>query len=937
MATRGPEDSALISNHVQLCFVGFAKFCLSLAKADTATKHKVAPFNVNDEIGKFRLWCGNIAAHRRGRSSLDYKLREASHIRDRVLDLLRNLESIIREANEIVSGERVPWEDMSDSDSDYSDNDLVHKDAGTTELQQLISNMADIVTCLMRLSMAIRNPAPHDQFKESVHIDTSHFEVSDIEHVRGKFPNAEEHLVIRLGKAISRRRQYLRYRDEHRKKLEQGLQFPIPEATPGIIVVPIVIAPSEIIQSTAASSIHFAIKAGSSAAGLDDQDYYEDTLSQTSYASSASDTTRLRPPPLPEQGQDGDPFECPLCFRLTSVRTVSAWHKHVYRDLHPYVCTWDDCITPDITYESRHDWFSHEVHAHRTFWECIDGCNISFHSHSDFRRHLQLAHTDWSSEDRLDDMMRSCERTSNMDAEAECVLCQQKYPSLTQLRRHLGKHHEELALFALPLYMKDEQEESDDDQENNGSHSLHSSVGGDSQLGSSEMLISPVQSHEHGFKLIVSHPSYANLNCSTCSETIISNYLECQGCETRACESCSLKEGFELAGKLGQIKTYNKTFKDSSDGSLKSSGQESQSSFAVVDDRVQETSSIVEAKQLQVEAIETRKNKLGLDHPDTLKIMNQLAWTYQNQGRWKEAEQLQVEVMETRMNKLGLDHPDTLDIMANLAWTYQKQAQWEEAETLQVEVMETRMNKLGLDHPDTLYSMASLAWTYQKQGRWKEAEKLQVEVMETRKNKLELNHLDTLDSMENLAWTYQKQGRLEEAEQLRVEVMESRKKKLGIDHPDTLNSMANLASTYYKQGRWEEAEKLQVEAMETRKKKLGIDHPDTLDIMANLAWTYYKQAQLEEAETLQVEVMETRMNKLGLDHPDTLDSMANLAWTYQKQAQWEEAETLQVEVMETRKNKLGLNHPDTLEIMNQLAWTYQNQGRWKEAAQLEVK
>jgi len=423
MATRGPEDSALIANHVQLCFAGFEKLCLSLAKADTAIKCKVAPFNVNDEIGKFRLWCGNIAAHRRGRSSLDYKLREASHIRDRILDLLRSLESIIREANEIVSGERVPWEDISDSDSDYSDDELKREEAGTTELQQLISNIAEIVTCLMRLSMAIRNPAPHDQFKESAKIDTSHFEAFDIEHVRGKFPIAEEHLVIRLGKAISRRRQYLRYREEHRKKLEQGLQAPIPEATPSIIAMPIIVAPSEMIQSTVASSIPFAIKASNSAAELDDNDYYEDTLSQTSYASSASNITRLRPPPLPEQGQDGDPFECPLCFRLTSVRQVSAWYKHVYRDLHPYVCTWEDCKTPDFTYESRHDWFSHEMHAHRKFWECIDGCNMPFHSQSDFRQHLQLAHPDWSSEDRLDDMMRSCERTTDMDAEAECVLC----------------------------------------------------------------------------------------------------------------------------------------------------------------------------------------------------------------------------------------------------------------------------------------------------------------------------------------------------------------------------------------------------------------------------------------------------------------------------------------------------------------------------------
>ncbi len=72
--------------------------------------------------------------------------------------------------------------------------------------------------------------------------------------------------------------------------------------------------------------------------------------------------------------------------------------------------------------------------------------------------------------------------------------------------------------------------------------------------------------------------------------------------------------------------------------------------------------------------------------------------------------------METRKTKLGADHPDTLTSMANLASTYWNQGRWEEAETLEVQVMETRKTKLGADHPDTLTSMANLASTYQKPG-----------------------------------------------------------------------------------------------------------------------------------------------------------------------------------------------------------------------------
>ncbi|KAH7385867.1 hypothetical protein BKA66DRAFT_582499 [Pyrenochaeta sp. MPI-SDFR-AT-0127] len=327
-----------IATHVHSCLIGFKDTCDNLAKAEGRIKSKLSPGIINDELGRFRLWSGNIGAHRKGKSSLDYRLREASHIRDRVLQLLQSLESVLQEAVEIITGERAPWEDLSDSESDVSDCESRHsEEPTTTELQQLASNMVEINTCLMRLSMAIRNPASHDQFTESTDISVTHFESFDIDHVRGKFPLAEEYLVVRLGKAISRRRQYLRYREEHRKKLEQGLEpqlqaheFTLPQATQT--------APSEVIESTIASSLPLAVKNNPSAAiEIDENDYYEDSLSQTSYASSTNDATRLRPPPLPEAGQKGDLFECPLCFRITSVRQTAAWHKHVYRDLQPYV------------------------------------------------------------------------------------------------------------------------------------------------------------------------------------------------------------------------------------------------------------------------------------------------------------------------------------------------------------------------------------------------------------------------------------------------------------------------------------------------------------------------------------------------------------------------------------------------------------------------
>ena len=54
------------------------------------------------------------------------------------------------------------------------------------------------------------------------------------------------------------------------------------------------------------------------------------------------------------------------------------------------------------------------------------------------------------------------------------------------------------------------------------------------------------------------------------------------------------------------------------------------------------------------------KAKLGPDHPDTLKSMNNLAISYAGLGRHAEALKLNEETLALMKAKLGPDHPDTL-------------------------------------------------------------------------------------------------------------------------------------------------------------------------------------------------------------------------------------------------------------------------------------
>ncbi|KAJ5330533.1 hypothetical protein N7476_000316 [Penicillium atrosanguineum] len=196
--------------------------------------------------------------------------------------------------------------------------------------------------------------------------------------------------------------------------------------------------------------------------------------------------------------------------------------------------------------------------------------------------------------------------------------------------------------------------------------------------------------------------------------------------------------------------------------------------------------------------------KLGENHPSTTSSMAKVALTYRKQGRWEEAEQLEVQVVETRKTKLGMDHPETLKNIANLAAANIRAKQPEFFFIILMhccnvtfgDILNDTTGSQTLYHPDTLSSMANLASTFWNQGRWSEAEQLQVQVMETRKTKLGADHPDTLSSMANLAFTWQYSGQNAEAINLLRYCLARQKQTLGLNHPQTLANSEAL-------GEWE--------------------------------------------------------------------------------------------------------------------------------------
>lgn len=348
-----------IASHVAKTFESFQDLETALAKATSsdepsegATLKSLLPVIEND-FTRFKMWAGNQAAHQRGPSSLDYRLREAPHLQQQVIYLLKDMCESLEDVSAKVSQSSESWDQAQkkerdqntqdngvssldsaeDEESDFSDSDSdICHDAPTVAITTPLLDVGEAIDCLLRLSVAIANPAPYERFQKSGAEDISFYETHDIAYVKDKFPKLDSVASV-LGRSITRRRQFFKYRHAHHEKLASGIKTVASNEVADTCY-------TEVVPETIASSLpeHFkTIAKFDPQAAVIDEDFGSDTgISQTSYATSAGfifegtdqetcePVPPLRVPPRPSAATNGI-FECPFCYRMTSARTRAAW------------------------------------------------------------------------------------------------------------------------------------------------------------------------------------------------------------------------------------------------------------------------------------------------------------------------------------------------------------------------------------------------------------------------------------------------------------------------------------------------------------------------------------------------------------------------------------------------------------------------------------
>lgn len=257
----------------------------------------------------------------------------------------------------------------------------------------------------------------------------------------------------------------------------------------------------------------------------------------------------------------------PFFFFLIDIKSTWSWNRHVFKDIKPYICTFTDCSIPDRLYESRREWLFHETTEH--------------HRES-------LA----------------------------CTLCEHTPESSKLYERHVARHLEELALFALP---KVELDDDDDDQDDHESYYTQGFVVPGFPTGSpvSSRSRSPLDEDEH-------------------EDEHNARYQES---ENRA--------SVRNKSSLGEDGKDDNDFLGGSHTSVRfSEHSNTLSSMINLASTYRSQGRWTEAEELELQVLEKEKRILGAEHPETLSSMHSLAYLYRSQGRYREAEELKVQLLK---------------------------------------------------------------------------------------------------------------------------------------------------------------------------------------------------------------------------------------------------------------------------------------------------
>jgi serine/threonine protein kinase len=206
-------------------------------------------------------------------------------------------------------------------------------------------------------------------------------------------------------------------------------------------------------------------------------------------------------------------------------------------------------------------------------------------------------------------------------------------------------------------------------------------------------------------------------------------------------------------------------------------------------------------------AREIRARLLGENDPDTLYVDYLLGSGYANMGERK-AEHLLERVVARQTHVLGLNHPQTLDSLSELARAHRGFGNPARAETESRKAWTRQKELLGEANEATMNSLDCLAGSLVDQGKLEAGESFLKKLFQLRELSFGLDHGLTLTSGAQLAAILDRRQKPLQAARIFERVVPRCRILLGENDPRTLEATMAYARNLYHRKQWAEAGEL---------------------------------------------------------------------------------------------------------------------------------
>ncbi|KAL9631411.1 MAG: hypothetical protein Q9164_005911 [Protoblastenia rupestris] len=459
------EPVGPINDFFNLCLQVFELTC----DADAMALHpNVFPVLIKNELTRLKLWRSEL-----NMSLIDKALDLTNSLKKLVMERLLNIaqlllkgvtvsnlkegpRKLVEELERDSAIQREVYTQCGEYDSDDSSSDDAAGATASCNFAELHRDIASHTTHLFEATPLVQRYIDRLEASRTEQPPIENFSISGpaytyVNLVKDHFQKISPQLADRLGQANWQRHQELR----------------LTAVDETVAPQPDIYAPQNTFRDSGYESTHTKLSqyAGS----------IKSHASHSSFKStgSAADAGRPRVPSAPPGVLRGDE-PCPYCHDFVKVSNRVDWKMHVFSDLRPYICTYDNCSEYLTRFDKRNMWAQHEFSMHRfeSGWHCPE-CDAKFTDLPHLQQHRSVAHKTNVSDEGIQNKAKNAYRRSALPIEhEECYLC--KDYSSTSKRdfiAHVGQHLEDIALLAIPgLQVDDEVENSEDGAQDSSSN-----------------------------------------------------------------------------------------------------------------------------------------------------------------------------------------------------------------------------------------------------------------------------------------------------------------------------------------------------------------------------------------------------------------------------------------------------------------------------------